>query len=142
MRTVYLSPYHQRKVLRNSMNRLFQESFSTPRAAAYRNTIPVDVEALPDEYVLHASVPGLDPEDLKIDVLENTVTIQGEIGRGDEENEWLLHERHQGKFSRTLTFPTELDVTKADASLEYGVLSLRIPKAETARPKSIEVKTN
>ena len=141
MRTVYLSPYHQRKVLRNSMNRLFQESFSTPRAAGYRNTIPVDVEALPDEYVLHASVPGLDPEDLKIDVLENTVTIQGEIGSGDEENAWLLQERHQGKFSRTLTFPTELDATKADASLEHGVLSLRIPKAETARPKSIEVKT-
>ena len=141
MRTVYLSPYHQRKMLRNSMDRLFQESFSIPRATDYRNTIPVDVEALPDEYILHATVPGLDPEDLKIDVLENTVTIQGEIGGDDEGNEWLLHERRQGKFSRTLTLPTELDAAKADASLEHGVLSLRIPKAETARPKSIEVTT-
>ena len=141
MRTVYLSPYHQRTLLRTSMNRLFQESFSTPRATAYQNTIPVDVEALPDEYILHASVPGLDPKDLKIDVLENTVTIQGEIGGDDESNEWLLQERRIGKFNRTLTLPTELDAAKADASLEHGVLSLRIPKAETARSTSIAVKT-
>jgi HSP20 family protein len=77
-----------------------------------------------------------------VEVLGETVTIRGEIKseQNGEQDGYLLQERRYGKFSRTLNFPVELDGAKAEASVENGVLTLRVPKAETARPKTIKVK--
>ena len=72
------------------------------------------------------------------------MSIRGEIKseQNDEDatHGYLLRERRYGKFSRTLNFPAELDGAKAEASVENGVLTLRVPKAETAKPKMIKVK--
>jgi HSP20 family protein len=104
--------------------------------------LPLDVVADGDEYLIRAAVPGLKAEDLHLEVLGDTVTLRGEVS-AEEQSEnanWLLRERRVGKFARTLTLPTEVDGTQAEAVIENGVLTLRLPKAETAKPKSIQVK--
>ncbi|BCY17736.1 hypothetical protein hrd7_15850 [Leptolinea sp. HRD-7] len=101
--------------------------------------IPVDVKAEDEEYVLTAMIPGVAAEDLNIQVVNETVTIQGEIKASDDSENYLLRERPTGHFSRVLTLPDELDASKADAHVSNGVLTLRIPKAEDAKPKSIKV---
>ncbi len=102
--------------------------------------IPVDVKVEDDAYVLSATIPGVSAQDLNIQVVNETVTIQGEIKVNRDENEnYLLSERPSGRFSRVLTLPDQLDASKAEADISNGILTLRIPKSEDAKPKSIKV---
>ena len=141
-----LSIYRPMRLI-DAMNRLFDESVLHPYDRPYvaderAYALPLDMIAKDDEYVITAAVPGLKPDDLSVEVLGETVTIRGEIKseQNGEQDGYLLQERRYGKFSRTLNFPVELDGAKAEASVENGVLTLRVPKAETARPKTIKVK--
>jgi len=141
-----LSIYRPMRLI-DAMNRLFDESVLHPYDRPYvaderAYALLLDVIARDDEYVITAAVPGLKPDDLSVEVLGETVTIRGEIKseQNGEQDGYLLQERRYGKFSRTLNFPVELDGAKAEASVENGVLTLRVPKAETARPKMIKVK--
>jgi HSP20 family protein len=103
--------------------------------------VPVDVSTEDDTYVITAFVPGIAPEDVKIEVVENTVTISGEfIDSSDEDAKFLLRERPSGEFSRSLKLPTELDAGKSEAEIVNGVLTLRVPKAEIAKAKLVKVK--
>jgi len=96
-----------------------------------------------DAFIINASVPGLKPEDLNINVVGDTVTISGEIKEETKEEEanYIYRERRFGSFTRTVTLPTSLNPDKAEAVIENGVLTLTIPKAEAAKPKAIKVKT-
>jgi HSP20 family protein len=88
-----------------------------------------------------AELPGLDPEHLHLEVLDDTVTIRGEIEEPEppEGSRWLLRERRPGKFARTIVLPTEVNGAAADATIDNGLLTLRLPKAEAARPRTIKV---
>ena len=99
--------------------------------------LPVDIRDEGEEYVLNAFVPGLKAEDLNIQIVDDALSIEGEFGQ--HEGEYLMSELPAGAFRRTLRLPTELDADKTVASIENGVLTLRVPKAESARPKSIKV---
>ena len=134
--------YYRPLRLSQAINRLFDESVVNPQllnpeAAALR----LDIVASGDEYVVSAAVPGLKAEDLSLEVLGDAVTIRGELPAPEvvEGAESLLHERRYGKFARTFTLPAEIDGTKAEAAIENGVLTLRLPKAETAKPKTIKI---
>jgi HSP20 family protein len=129
------------------MHRLFDESYIHPYDRPYvadAYALPLDVVATGDEYLITAAMPGLKADDLSVEVLGEGVTIRGEIKSEQKDDHaargYLLRERRYGKFERTLNFPVELDGAKAEASVENGVLTLRIPKAETAKPKMIKVK--
>jgi len=139
-----LSIYRPLRLI-DAMNRLFDESFIQPYDRPYvadAYALPLDVVATGDEYVITAAVPGLKADDLSVEVLGETVTVRGEIKSEEkaEHDGYLLRERRYGQFARTLNFPVELDGAKAEASVENGVLTLRVPKAETAKPKMIKVK--
>ena len=101
---------------------------------------PVDIKADPDSYLISALLPGVKTEDLNITVVNETVSIQGTINhdRNQEEN-YLLAERPCGRFYRSLTLPVILNSLKAEAELKDGILTLRIPKADEARPNTIKV---
>ena len=104
--------------------------------------LPVDVQATSDEYVITANVPGLKADDLKIEIIEDVVTLRGEVKeKEDGQEDVLLRELHRGSYERRLRLPSLLDAKKADAVIEDGVLMLRIPKSEESRPKKIEVKS-
>ncbi len=124
----------------NSWIEAMTEPARAPRAEV--RTLPVDVLASDDAYTLLAAVPGLRSEDLKLEVLGDTVTIRGkvEIPEAADQERWLLRERRGGEFARTLVLPTEVNGSAAEASIENGLLSLRLPKSEAARPKTIKVK--
>jgi len=99
--------------------------------------LPVDIREQDDSYVLTAYVPGLKAEDLNIQVIEDTLTIEGEYSQ--HEGQALMCELPAGSFRRALRLPAQLDAEKAEANIENGVLTLRLPKAESARPRLIKV---
>ena len=100
-------------------------------------TLAVDVRDEDEAYVLSALVPGLKAEDLNIQILEDVVTVEGEFKA--DENEYLVRELPHGSFRRTLRLPVALNPEKAQARITDGVLTLRLPKAESARPRTIKV---
>jgi len=106
--------------------------------------IPMDIHADDQSYVITAVTPGLKAEDLKIEILGDVVTLRGEIRQEEQEgqSDYLLRELTYGEFQRTLQLPEPVDAEKAEASLSNGVLTIRLPKTEDARPKQIKVNAN
>jgi HSP20 family protein len=103
-------------------------------------TFPIDVFADKDSFTIRALLPGVQPEDLDIHIVNEIVTIAGEIKVEREESDnYLLAECPSGKFHRVLTLPTPLDSSKVQAELDNGILTLVIPKAEEAKPRTIKV---
>ncbi len=101
--------------------------------------LAVNIRDEDDAYVLTARVPGLKAEDLNIQVLEDTLRIEGKFP--PDENEYLLQELPGGSFRRELRLPSPLVAEQVEANITEGVLTLRLPKAESARPKTIKVAT-
>jgi HSP20 family protein len=129
--TLYVQPYQLRR-----MARQWAEQPQQPQQRA----LGVSVSEQDDAYVLSALVPGLKAEDLNIQVLENVVSIEGEFQAVD--TNYLLNELPSGTFHRTLRMPTEIMAEKVEAKIADGVLTLNLPKAESARPKRINISVN
>jgi HSP20 family protein len=90
--------------------------------------------------VIEMIVPGLDPDDLEIEIVEKTIDVQGEFKAEDEDTKYLRKERPTGKFRRMIRLPKLLDMEKSEADLKNGILSLRIPVAEEALPQTVKIK--
>jgi HSP20 family protein len=103
-------------------------------------TLGVNVREEDDAYILSALVPGLKSDELNIQVLEDVLRIQVEY-KADESN-YLVRELPNGSFTRTLRLPAAIDAEHVEANITDGVLTLRLPKAESARPKQIKIKAN
>jgi len=103
----------------------------------YDFTLAVDVREEDDAYVLSALVPGLKADDLHVQILDDVVTVEGEFKT--DESEYMMRELPHGSFKRTLRMPVSLDASKTEARINDGVLTLRLTKAEEARPKTIKV---
>jgi HSP20 family protein len=102
--------------------------------------MPVDFHADDEQYVLTAVVPGLKAEDLQIEIEDNVLTLRAEAKAQDEKSgNYLLREILPGEYLRRFRLPETADAEKAEAKVENGILTLRIPKVEAARPKKIEV---
>ena len=136
--TLYYAPF-KRMARQHFMDRWMQENSMNTAGVIF----PIDVKEDKDGYVITALLPGVKAEELDIQVVDETVTIQGELkNERDEKAQYLLVERPSGRFSRVLTLPTQLDPDKAEARVENGVLTLLAPKAETVRPRTIKVSVN
>ena len=146
MNLIRWEPFHELVSLRQAMDRLFEDGFARPfrLAPVPGNGLPpaVDVYETNDELIVKAPLPGVKPEELDISITNNTLTIKGETKVEEEEKQqnYLRKECHYGAFARSLVLPAGLDTDKADASLESGILTLTLPKAEEAKPKVVEVK--
>jgi HSP20 family protein len=139
--TLYWTPLG-RMVRRRMINQMMQDADMNIEQATDM-VFPIDVKAESDAYEITALLPGVNSEDLDIQVVNETVSIRGEIKLDRPENDnYLLRERPSGKFNRVLNLPSTLDTEHAEAHVENGILTLRVPKAETARPKTIKVKTS
>ncbi|MDP9366358.1 MAG: Hsp20/alpha crystallin family protein [Chloroflexota bacterium] len=134
--------------LREAMNNLLEESFVRPRqgdAPAGRPAgLALDVKETPEAFVVTASVPGVGPEDVEMTVLGDTLRIRGER-REESENQgeqgrWLIRERRYGAFERTVSLPTTVKSDAAEAEFKDGILTVTLPKAEEAKPRSIPVR--
>ena len=94
-----------------------------------------------DNVKIVMEVPGVDPEDVKLQLENNLLTIRGEKRQVAEEKAERVHryERSYGSFERTFSLPTTVDVDRIEAAVADGVLTVRLPKAEKARPRQIPV---
>ena len=100
---------------------------------------PVDVREVDDEFYITAMLPGMKPEDVDIQIVNENVSLKGEFKNElDENSAYILQERPSGKFCRTITLPDTLNSGKAEAKMENGILTLVIPKAEEAKPKQLK----
>src|SRR2546422_8773915 len=136
------SPFGELTTLRSAMDRLFEDSFvRRPFGPGFdgMNGLPLDVTSTTDELIIEAALPGIKPDDVDITVEDGTLSIRGTYreGRREGEGENLLSEIRRGSVYRTVTLPTGLEADKATATFEHGVLKLRIPKAETMKPRQI-----
>lgn len=109
-------------------------------------TLGINIREEDDAYVLSALVPGLQSDELNIQVLEDVVRIEGEYKRSGpadkaDESKYLVRELPQGSFTRTLRLPAPIDAEHVEADITNGVLTLKLPKAESARPKQIKIKS-
>ena len=104
--------------------------------------LAVDVSESDEGYVVKASVPGINVEDVEIVFEDDVLTIKGEIQeeKAEEEEKFHIRERWFGAFGRRLRFPTNVDAEAIEATYENGVLTLNVPKVEEEKPKRIEVK--
>jgi HSP20 family protein len=102
-------------------------------------SLGVNVREEEEAYVLSALVPGLKADELNIQVLEDVIRIDGEYKMDD--SKYLVRELPGGSFTRTLRLPAPIDAEHVEANITDGVLTLRLPKAESARPKQIKIKT-
>jgi HSP20 family protein len=109
--------------------------------SAYGAFPPVNIFDDGEGVAVFAELPGIDPGTLKISGQGNTLTLSGERKREESGNPRGFHRRERpiGEFSRSLQLPENLDMAKAAAKYEAGVLKIRIPKAESARARQIQV---
>lgn len=105
----------------------------------YVDLLPVDVYSTPNELVVQASVPGVNPDDVEITIEGNTLTIKGETKAPLDNVDYHIQERCFGPFARTLTLNVPVQADQAEAVFDKGVLTLTLPKAEEVRPKIIKV---
>lgn len=140
-------PMRELATMRNLMDRVFDESFGGwpaqwPRSEAM--SLALDVAEEGDTFTVKASVPGVKPEEIDVTLTDNVLTIKGETKEDQEieQENYHLRERRYGSFMRSVTLPSPVDADKIEASYESGVLTLRLPKSESVKPKRIAVRAS
>lgn len=164
-------PFSEALSLRDAMNRLFEQAVWHPAFDGGQRSDggfspALDVRETSDEYTVDASLPGVDPKDVNIELEQGVLTIQGEIheerqqqepqsgaqgrngGQGQTQGQtaqrpgrYHLRERRFGRFFRSITLPSAINTDRAEANFHNGVLTLRIPKAEEMKPRRIQIQT-
>lgn len=140
------NPLRELEDMQTRLNRLFTDlPIRQPEGEGlfFADWAPaVDIQETEHEYLIKAELPEMKKEDVKVDVLDGVLTIEGERTQEKEEKGKKFHktERAYGKFVRQFALPTEVDATKVEAAYKDGVLSVHLPKTVAAKPKAIEVK--
>lgn len=147
MNLVRWEPFRELANMRETMDKLWDDTYAWPfRLARVSNdtVLPaIDVYETGNDLVVKATLPGVKPEDMDINISGNTLTIKAETKSEQEtkDDNYLRKECYYGAYARTLTIPSGLKTDKAEADLEEGMLTLTIPKAEEVKPKTTKVKT-
>jgi HSP20 family protein len=140
--------WHERwdpfRELQREMGRLLEgiDPFQPLRSA--RQYPPINVYDVGDGYILSAQLPGVVPEDVELSITGETLTMRGERKRpeGVKDDSYRRQERPTGRWSRTITLPDRVESAQVSASFSNGILSVSLPKAESAKPRHITVSTS
>ncbi len=129
--------------MQNEMDRLFDSVFNPPTRARFdlESAPAVDVEENAEGFVLRADLPGVAQKDVKVHLYGDALTIRGERNLESERDEKGAHriERFSGSFERTFTLGVPVRAEQVKAVFRDGVLEIRVPKADEARTREIEV---
>jgi HSP20 family protein len=122
------------------LDRMAQQLFGANGTSARPGVMPMDAYRQGEQFVVHFDLPGVDPASIDLDVERNVLTVKAErTPTYGEDVELQVAERPRGVFSRQLFLGDTLDADRIEASYDAGVLTLRIPIAEKAKPRKIEV---
>ena len=128
--------------LQRELERVFDKPFGIDLGPSGRGVFPpVNVFADKDGYGVKLEVPGIAPENVSIEAEGRTLTVSG-TREVPPPTEGSVHrrERGTGRFSRSLQLPADLDLTRAEAGYKHGILTVRVPKKEEAKPRQIAIK--
>ncbi|MEV5435910.1 Hsp20/alpha crystallin family protein [Streptomyces sp. NPDC052682] len=118
------------------LDRLAQQVFGATRPSA----MAMDAYRSGDEFVVHFDLPGIDPESIELDVERNVLNVRAERkSPAPDGAELVVAERPTGIFTRQLFLGETLDTERIEAAYDAGVLTLRIPVAEQAKPRRIQI---
>jgi HSP20 family protein len=139
----YRSPYNWREMdrLQQQMNRLY-DSYSPSRLRPAAGFPAMNIWSSNDGLKVTAEVPGVQPTDIDISVVGDTLTLTGERKPDEHQEDIQYHrqERGYGKFSRSIQLPYKVDIKKVEATFSNGVLSVDLPRADEDKPRKIVVK--
>ncbi len=122
------------------LDRLTQQFFGQTGTWSRPAVMPMDAYRSGDEFVVHFDLPGVDPSSIDLNVERNVLTVKAErTGGPGDDVEWQVAERPRGVYSRQLFLGDTLDTDNINAHYDAGVLTLRIPVAEAAKPRKIEI---
>jgi len=137
-------PARDMMTLREAMDRLFDDAFTRPfnLNGGSLGSPAIDMYQTDGEVVVKAAVPGLKPEEVKISVSGDILTIKGDVNQEQavKEKAYHLRERRWGSFERSVMLPTEVKSDQAKAEFENGILTITLPKDERAKPRTIAIK--
>lgn len=131
---------------RREMDRLFDDYWSPTSGDSRREmesewNPACDVAEAENHYLLTLEVPGIPKEQIKLEVIDNQITISGERTAEEKKREpgsWYT-ERRYGKFHRTFSLPAGVDAQKVEANYQDGILKVYVPKAESAKPRQVKI---
>jgi HSP20 family protein len=123
------------------LDRLSQQVFGAAGTTARPAIMPMDAWRDGEEFVVELDLPGVEPGSIDLDVERNILTVKAERAALAGQHDLIAAERPRGVFSRQLVLGDSLDTERVTATYESGVLSLRIPVAEKAKPRKIEIKS-
>ena len=147
------NPFREINAMQSFMDRLLEETARPMRSVVesyegMNGALALDVDEEETSYTVATSLPGVHPEDIKVNLHENLLTIEAEIPaknvektEGKNGRKVLMQERAWGRFSRSIRLPQAVKTEGVEAAYDNGVLTLTLPKAEHVLPRSIPVKS-
>ena len=145
------SPFGELNQLQDRMNQLFSDVYGRSPSSGRSDeglmttgswAPPVDIyQSAERELVLKVELPGLNPEDIELTVNNDTLTLKGEKKFSNEVKEDQYHriERPYGTFARSFSLPSSVDATRISAEHKNGVLTVRLPAREEAKPRHVKI---
>ncbi len=139
-----LFPWRDFADLQREVGRLFDDFTPSSRTltTTQRAYAPMcDVQETEEHYLMSFDLPGVSKDNIKIEMVDNQLMISGERKHESEtkNGSYQLSERSYGRFQRAFTLPATVDADKIEASYQDGVLRLAVPKAESSRPRQIQI---
>ena len=140
-------PEREMMTLREAMNRLFDDAFTRPFSLSQEgrswSSPAIDMYQTDNEVVVKASLPGIKADEVQINVTGDVLTIKGETKQEEEKKDksWHIRDHRWGAFERSVMLPTSVISDQAKADFENGILTVTLPKAAEAKPKTITIKT-
>ncbi|HEY0450483.1 Hsp20/alpha crystallin family protein [Actinophytocola sp.] len=134
-------PSREFEDLYTQMGRLWDSAFGPGSGTAPGWTPLADVSETDDAFIVEVEVPGVRAEDLTVEVVGNELTVTGEMKETERQGLFRKRTRRVGEFEFRTSLPRDVDADNIEANLSDGVLTLRIPKAEAAKPRKIEVRS-
>ena len=137
-------PYREMMSMRRAMDRLIENTLGDNWGEGTSEWgLPLDVIENEEAFLIKASVPGIQPDNLEVTFNKGVLSIHGEIKDESEkqEGQYHLRERRFGSFSRSISLPVTVKSEDIQADFHDGILTLRLPKAEEVKPKRIQIQS-
>jgi HSP20 family protein len=149
MNLVRWDPFRELEEVSSRLNRLFNQPFGRrlpeDEGSLLAEWAPaIDVQETEGEYLIKADLPEVKKEDVRVELQDGMICLQGERRQEKEEKGKKFHriERAYGRFERRLALPSEVDAQRVAAEFKDGVLRVHLPKSASVKPKSVEVKVS
>ncbi len=136
-------PVHEMMTLREAMDRLFDEAFTRPLSTGGGLEMPsIDMYQTNNDVVVKAALPGINPDDVNINVSADVLTLKGNYKQEDEikDAQYHIREHRHGMFERSIMLPSSIQPDKARAEFDKGILTITLPKTESVKTKTVNIK--